>query len=86
MNKVVLNFWLDVLLFVNFLAITATGAILRWGVACGRGCREREFWGWFRSDWLDLHFYLAIAIVVNISLHIVLHWDWVVCQIKKCRP
>jgi hypothetical protein len=44
------------------------------------------FWGWSRSDWLDLHFYLAVAIIANISLHLVLHWDWIVCQFKKCRP
>jgi len=86
MNKTVLNFWLDILLSINFLAVAVTGAVLRWGVACGWGCRDRMFLGWARSEWLDLHFWLAIAIVVNILLHGVLHWDWIVCQLRLRWP
>lgn len=84
MNRNAVNFWLDVTLIVNFAAITVTGSVLKWGVACGRGCRDRLFWGWSRGEWLDLHFWLAVAITLNILLHVILHWGWLVCQFR-CR-
>jgi hypothetical protein len=77
------NFWLDVVLTFNFIALSFTGAVLRWAVACGWGCREAEFWGWSRGEWIDLHFWLAVLLFVNVAGHLYFHWDWIVTQIKK---
>jgi len=81
LSKSTLNFWLDVLLFVNFLAISLTGAVLRWGVPRGRDA-EKFFWGLHRHEWQDWHFWLAIVIAVNVLFHLALHWKWIVCQSK----
>ncbi len=86
MNRNWLNFWLDMILLLNFLAVTVTGAVLRWGVACGWGCRDRMFGGWSRAEWLDLHFWLAVAITVNILLHIAFHWNWICCHWRMRWP
>lgn len=76
-----MNFYLDVLLFLNFLAITLTGAVLKWGVPRGRD-EEKFFWGVHRHDWQDWHFRLAVLVAVNVILHLVLHWNWIVCQVR----
>jgi hypothetical protein len=108
MKKTAVNLWLNVLAFVNFLALAATGAIMRWvlppgsgggqgggeGLARGwrggrsaldlsspDGSRIRSLLGWKRHDWGDLHFWLAVALVTIIILHLALHWSWVRCNI-----
>jgi hypothetical protein len=83
MNKTTLNFWMDVLLFLNFLALSITGAILKWGVPRGRD-QEKFYGGLHRHDWQDWHFWLAVVIAVNVALHLILHWNWIVCQLR-CR-
>lgn len=81
MNRTTLNFWLDILLFVNFLAVTFTGAVLRWAVPRGRD-GAKYFLDIHRHDWQDWHFWLAVLILGNVALHIVLHWNWIVCQVR----
>ncbi len=64
---------------------------------CGEGGGWRGGWGdaerleeecsrWFlgvhRSQWLDIHFLLAVILVALVLVHFILHWNWILCSIK----
>ena len=35
-------------------------------------------WGLTRHEWGDVHFYIAMALFATMSLHILLHWKWII--------
>jgi len=43
----------------------------------------RTFWGLQRNVWVDLHAWVAVAILGIIIIHIVLNWNWVVAVSKN---
>ncbi|NMB77275.1 MAG: DUF4405 domain-containing protein [Myxococcales bacterium] len=42
-----------------------------------------ELFGWNRHDIGQVHFYLAVAAVGLLALHVLLHWSWVCCVVGK---
>jgi len=53
----------------------------RGGRGSGPGTEQARQWlGLGRHDWGDVHFLLALAFVLVILVHLVLHWTW----IKTC--
>ncbi|MGI5842819.1 MAG: DUF4405 domain-containing protein [Candidatus Xenobium sp.] len=77
-----LNFWIDVLLAVLMAGLTWTGALIYFVMPPGSG-HSRTLFGLSRHDFGDWHFYMSIAAVMLVILHLVLHWDWVACMV--CR-
>lgn len=78
MRRDTLNFIVDVLALLAVLVLIATGALLTWVVPPGsRGGAGLSFWGLGRHDWGDIHFWVAVALVALMVLHVALHWTWV---------
>ena len=85
MNRTILNFWIDVVSFVNILIITITGFILKYGFSRGRQGAEigeviafgKTFLGITRRQWGEIHFIFAQIVCLLIIVHIYLHWDWI---------
>jgi len=48
----------------------------------GRGGGGRRVWGLSRHEWGDIHFYLAVAAVLLLVVHLALHWAWV-CRMVR---
>ena len=79
----------NVLAFVAFLCPMATGSVMHWvltpgsggGFGRGRhlpeGDRVQTLLGWGRHDWGSLHYWLAVAFVCAMVLHLVLNWSWI---------
>ena len=44
---------------------------------------EPTLWGWGRHQFGAIHFYLSLATIGLMALHVALHWSWV-CQ-TTCR-
>jgi hypothetical protein len=100
MKRMTVNFVVFCTSLVLLLSLGTTGIILRYVLPCGEGRRWRggrgaaesgeninELWTLTRQQWLDVHFWLAVAFAAVIILHIVLHWEWIKCYIKLClRP
>ncbi|MFN4242598.1 MAG: DUF4405 domain-containing protein [Tepidisphaerales bacterium] len=80
-------FWTDVFIFLAMLAVTVTGGILKWGVPHGGGGMRRAgqqlFLGLSRHDWGEVHFYLALALIAGVALHLLSHAGWVWTSVKK---
>ncbi len=81
-NRTLTNFWLDALSLVAMVGLIATGGLIHFVLPAGTG-RFYELFGWNRHDIGELHFYLAVAAVGLLALHLLLHWSWVCCVVAK---
>lgn len=84
-------FWTNVLNALLSLGMVGTGVVMKWvlppgsgggregmgmGHRGGRGAAP-TLWDWTRHDWGDVHFWLAVALVAGVLLHLALHWGWI---------
>lgn len=81
MNKPKINFIIDSVAFLLFLLLATTGLIIRHLLPPGSG-QAKGILGFSRHQWGDIHFWIAIAILLVISTHLFTHWEWIVCLIK----
>lgn len=83
------NFWVDVLIGVAFLAAAVSGVVLLvmgsgGGYRGGRGTAEiREVLFLGRSAWKVLHDWSGIAMTVGVLGHLVLHARWIGCMARN---
>jgi len=78
MPKNTLNFIVDVLLLLAMLTMAGTGLLLYFVLPPGsRGGAGLALWNLDRHEWGDVHFWSAMALLGLLTLHVVLHWDWV---------
>lgn len=91
-NKGLALFWTDVLNLIAFGGLLMTGVIIKWvlphgGEGGGRGMgRSRAVDAWFglsRHEWGDIHFWIAVACVGLVILHLALHTNWIVNATSK---
>ena len=90
MSKNRLNFWIDILMFIDMLIISLIGLLIKYVLPPGTGGRHGgwgegkalTFIGMSRHEWGDVHFILAIVLLALLVIHIILHWNWIVYQIK----
>jgi hypothetical protein len=75
MNKGKLNYWIDFGLLISFLIVTLTGIIKF------RGLGLYSVLGFSGiSTWHD---WSGIVMAVLVLVHLVLHWNWIVCETKN---
>ncbi|MGC9394668.1 MAG: DUF4405 domain-containing protein [Anaerolineae bacterium] len=93
MNKVTLNYWVDVLIAVAFIFSAITGlAFLVMGSGGYQGGRNPQFMTAFlgldREQWSDLHTLGSLVMIGGVFMHLVLHWNWIVCVTRRmiARP
>lgn len=81
MKRNTVNFLIDVLTFLVFFAMFWIGLLIHYVLppSGGRG-HALMLWGMDRHDNGNVHFYLALAMVALIIVHLWLHWPWV-CSI-----
>jgi predicted membrane channel-forming protein YqfA (hemolysin III family) len=80
MSRPTLNYLVGWLMFLLLLGIAFVGLLLRFAIPSGgRGPQpDKWLWGLHRQDWATVHFYLALAFLVVLVIHLVLHWSWIV--------
>ncbi len=91
MNKVKMNYLLDVVIGLAFLLSAATGiAFLFLGSGGYQGGRNPGFqtvWlGLSREVWSDLHTLGGLVMIAGIGAHLILHWKWIVSVTKQMLP
>lgn len=80
MKKNTLNFWTDMFIFIDFIALIFTGVLLRNFPSALSGS---TIVGVTRHDWVDLHWVLALSLILFIFIHLALHWNWAKGNSKK---
>jgi len=84
MRRPTVNFIIDSLGFAGFVLLTATGVLMRYVLPPGSG-RFSTLWALDRHGWGSIHFWLAIAFLALLALHLFLHWRWIVAVVRG-RP
>jgi uncharacterized protein DUF4405 len=78
MKKTQVNFVLNLSAFYILIFMISTGLLMEYVLLPGsRGGHGLSLFGMNRHDWGDIHFYLSIAFMIAMLLHIVLHWNWI---------
>jgi len=81
MRKANLNFIVDAIAFVAFVLLASTGLLMEFLLPSESGHFSR-LWGMNRHDWGEVHFWIAIVLLICIAVHLLLHWRWVVTMVK----
>ena len=79
MRKATRNYILALIMALLALFQSVSGFVM-WllpgGYRGGRGTEGTFLWS--RDIWLDLHSWTAVALVVIVVIHVILHWGWIV--------
>jgi len=96
-NRPKINLIIDIVAFVSAVSLIATGFLLEYSLPPGSGRLGTEgfgpapgglhrtillLWGLTRHEWGNIHFYLAISLMASLSLHLLLHWQWIACMVQ----
>ncbi|MGD9779042.1 DUF4405 domain-containing protein [Methanomethylovorans sp.] len=84
MNRMKLNYSVDVILTLLFLIVAVTGFVMLFVMPSGvpRG-RYQEYMGITKATWTLLHNRSAIMMTVFAAIHLVLHKRWIICTTKN---
>ncbi len=93
MNRNRLNFIVDAVGFVSFILLGFSGYLMKYVVECGGGYRggrglldDPDTFLWLtKHGWSDLHFVFAIIMIAMFLVHLILHWNWIMCQIRSFK-
>ena len=87
MKRNTLNFWIDFISLLVMSGLIWTGLLIHYVLPPGTGGqhsgRELTLWGLGRHDYGDIHFYMALAIIGLMVIHVWLHWAWVCGTVNK---
>jgi len=91
MNKVKMNYMLDMVIALAFLLSAITGiAFLFLGSGGYQGGRNpaflTSFLGISRDVWSDLHTLGGLVMTAGVGAHLVFHWKWITCVTKQMLP
>lgn len=81
MNKNNVKFIVDILMFIDFLIIAVSGFILWLVLPRGSGRLENSFI-FLREDWLFMHNWGSVLLIILIIIHLVLNWNWIKSMFK----
>lgn len=66
---------IDMLSFINLVLILSTGIFIKYSLPPRSG--GASVWGFTRHEWGDIHFYISIFFLVLLSLHLLLHLNFI---------
>ena len=69
--------------FVLWLGFPTGGGGDGRGWGGGGGLGNLTFWELSKHTWIDIHDWVAVAIVVLVMVHVILHWKWIVRMTKS---
>ena len=82
-NKAKINYFLDLIIGLFFLVVAFTGLVLKF--AFEENVRQggyQVFWGITKHQWSAWHDVSGILMTVGVLVHLILHWNWLVCMTK----
>ncbi|MEM2226169.1 MAG: DUF4405 domain-containing protein [Candidatus Bathyarchaeia archaeon] len=78
MEKSKINYIVDVLMVLSFFVVAVTGLVL-FLFLNGRG----RFFGSIRHAYVSIHNWSGMIFIILVIIHLILHWDWIVCMTKN---
>ncbi|MBN1991061.1 MAG: DUF4405 domain-containing protein [Anaerolineae bacterium] len=83
LGKTKFNFWLDVIILATFLVTAVTGLLLWLVIPGGQGNGWTIFFGLTRRDWVELHNWFGVGMLLGVTLHLIFHWRWITCVMQR---
>ncbi|MBN2142201.1 DUF4405 domain-containing protein [Candidatus Woesearchaeota archaeon] len=84
MNKIKVNYIVDAILGLSFIVTAVTGMLLFIFMPSGvRQGRLQEFLGVTKETWTFYHDWAGIIMIALALVHLILHWNWIVCMTKS---
>lgn len=79
MKKPAINFLVDTIAFTLFLCLLSTGFLIYLIMPPASGY---SVWGMDRHGWGEIHFWIALAFLIMMAIHVILHWKWITTKVK----
>jgi hypothetical protein len=77
MNKIKINYFVDVLLIISFLVVTITSVVLFLFLQNKIGhIGSQILFGLPKLKWINLHVVSGFAMIVLSFVHLILHFKW----------
>ncbi len=88
MQKARLNYWLDGVIAMAFMLSALSGMVFMVAGSGGyQGGHNATFQtailGLSRWVWSDVHTWSSLIMIAGVLLHLVLHWEWILCMTRK---
>lgn len=84
------NLIIDAIMFVDLTAVAGLGFLMKYVLLPGYRINEKYgtgtelyYMGLDRHQWGAIHLYLALFLVFLLVLHIIFHWDMIICIFKQ---
>ena len=87
-NRAKVNLALDTIIGLAFLVEALSGFVL-WlvlphgGYQGGRNALYGQSFIISRDAWLAIHDWFALVMVAGVLAHVIVHWRWIVCMVRK---
>lgn len=81
MKRPQVNLLIDTLALASFFLLAATGVLMHFVLPPGSG-RISTMLGLNRHEWGGLHFWAAVVLFAILSVHLILHWRWILAMVK----
>ncbi|MBC8288323.1 MAG: DUF4405 domain-containing protein [Nitrospinae bacterium] len=82
MKRSNLNLPIDILAFIGLILLLGSGLLVRYILPPGSG-ENLSVWALTRHEWGEIHFWIAAFLTTVITVHLVLHWRWIVSVIQN---
>jgi len=82
MDKNRWKFFVDILMFVDFLALATSGFILWLVLPRGSGASGANFL-LLREQWLRMHDFTSVILVALLLIHLILNWVWIQAMFRN---
>lgn len=93
LNKSKFNLTIDIIMFIVMMAIAGIGFMIKYVLIAGfkrndiYGINNKlYYWGMDRHEWGNIHLILSFILLFLLLLHIIFHWNLIVCIFKRMVP
>ncbi len=76
-SRTLINFWLDTILMLTFVALSITAVIVQFVFPPGVAAKGWLLWGMNYDQWCSLQFTMLCVLGLGVIVHVMLHWAWV---------
>jgi len=84
MNKLKINYALDLFALLSFVVVAISGLAIKFFMPSGiRQGRFQEFLGIQKGTWSEMHDISGIILIILVIIHLFLHADWIACATKN---
>ncbi|QDT32886.1 hypothetical protein [Thalassoglobus polymorphus] len=78
-----INFFLDLLLLINFVVLMWVAAVLQFIFPVGANADGWTLWGGDIVAWQNIQFTTLCILTLGVTVHLMLHWNWICAVFNK---